>query len=91
MAQSDDKKIPTLTRRRLFTATAAGGGMLLAPRGLFSPAIAQTSAIKVGVLAPLSGVYASLGTNKMNGIKMLFNEKDMKSRWPYRRAGDRRY
>ena len=79
MTQFKDRKIPALTRRRLLAATAAGGGMLLAPRGLFSPAIAQTAAaIKVGVLAPLSGVYASLGTNKMNGIKMLFNEKGMK-------------
>jgi branched-chain amino acid transport system substrate-binding protein len=68
-----------LTRRRLLAATAAGGGMLMMPRGVFAPAIAQTAAIKVGVLSPLSGVYASLGTNKMNGIKMLFNEKGMKA------------
>ena len=27
-------------------------------------------------MAPLSGVYASLGTNKLNGIKMLFGEKN---------------
>lgn len=78
MSRSDDKKAGALTCRRLLTATAAGGGLLIAPRGLFAPAIAQTAAIKVGVLAPLSGVYASLGTNKLNGIKMLFNEKDMK-------------
>jgi len=67
-----------LSRRTLLTATAAGATMTLMPRGIFSPAIAQTSAVKVGVLAPLSGVYASLGTNKLNGIKMLFNEKGMK-------------
>jgi branched-chain amino acid transport system substrate-binding protein len=62
----------------MLTATVAGAGMLAAPRGLFAPAIAQSSAVKVGVLAPLSGVYASLGTNKVNGIKMLFDEKGMK-------------
>jgi len=78
MSRSDDKTTGALTRRRLLTATAAGGGMLLAPRGIFAPAIAQTAAIKVGVLAPISGVYASLGANKLNGIKMLFNEKGMK-------------
>ena len=78
MAQFEDRKIAPVTRRRLLAATAAGGCMLVHPRGLFSPAVAQTSAIKVGVLAPLSGVYASLGTNKINGIKMLFDEKGMK-------------
>jgi branched-chain amino acid transport system substrate-binding protein len=67
-----------LTRRRLLAAAAAGGGILFGPRALFAPAIAQSAPIKVGVLAPLSGVYASLGANKLNGIKMLFNEKGMK-------------
>ena len=33
--------------------------------------------MQVGVLAPLSGVYASLGANKVNGIKMFFNEQQM--------------
>ena len=80
MARSDAKTTGALTRRRLLTATAAGGGMLLMPRGtLFAPAIAQSAAVKVGVLSPMSGVYASLGTNKLNGIKMLFNEKGMKA------------
>jgi branched-chain amino acid transport system substrate-binding protein len=67
-----------LTRRRLLTASVAGGSMLLAPRGIFAPALAQSATLKVGVLAPLSGVYASLGTNKMNGIKMALAEKGMK-------------
>lgn len=79
MSQNNTKPTGLLTRRRLLAATAAGGGMLMMPRGVFAPAIAQTAAIKVGVLSPLSGVYASLGTNKMNGIKMLFNEKGMKA------------
>ncbi len=69
---------PGVTRRRLLNATAAGSGLLVAPRGIFAPAVAQTSNLKVGVLAPLSGVYASLGTNKVNGIRMAFNQKDMK-------------
>ena len=91
MSRSDDKKAGALTRRRLLTATAAGGGLLIAPRGLFAPAIAQTAAIKVGVLAPLSGVYASLGTNKLTASKMLFNEKRYESRRPYDRIDDRGY
>jgi branched-chain amino acid transport system substrate-binding protein len=44
---------------------------------VFSPAIAQAKPLRIGVLAPLSGVYASLGTNKTNGIKMFFNEQKM--------------
>ncbi len=79
MSQNPTKQTGLVTRRRLLTATAAGGGMLLLPRGIFAPAIAQTAAVKVGVLSPMSGVYASLGTNKLNGIKMLFNEKSMKA------------
>lgn len=76
----ESKKINSsaLTRRGLLAATVAGGGMLVAPRVIFAPAIAQTTPLKIGVLAPLSGVYASLGANKLNGIKMMFNEKAMK-------------
>jgi len=77
MSESSDKRNSSLTRRHLLAAGAATGGVLSRPT-VFSPAIAQSGAIKVGVLAPLSGVYASLGTNKVNGIKMLFTEKGMK-------------
>jgi branched-chain amino acid transport system substrate-binding protein len=67
-----------LTRRGLLLAGAAGGGAALASRklGIVTPAIAQASPLRIGVLAPLSGVYASLGTNKVNGIKMLLGEKN---------------
>jgi branched-chain amino acid transport system substrate-binding protein len=79
MGKSDEVKSEIrVTRRRLIAASAAAGGALLVPRGLSAPAIAQSAAIKIGVMAPLSGVYASLGTNKVNGIKMAFNEKQMK-------------
>jgi len=52
-----------LTRRRLLLAGAASGAAL-SPRnfGLFTPAIAQSNPLRIGVMAPLSGVYASLGT-----------------------------
>ncbi|PWT71693.1 MAG: hypothetical protein C5B46_07785, partial [Proteobacteria bacterium] len=58
-----------LTRRGLLLAGAAGGGAALASRnlGIVTPAIAQANPLRIGVLAPLSGVYASLGTNKVNG------------------------
>src|ERR1700674_5268135 len=67
-----------VTRRTLLAAGAAATGTILAPRALLTPAIAQSAAVRVGVLAPLSGVYASLGANKVNGIKMLLNEKQMR-------------
>jgi branched-chain amino acid transport system substrate-binding protein len=81
MSRSVDTKRNQLrvTRRGLLAAGAAAGGTLFASRGLTAPAIAPTAAVKIGVLAPLSGVYASLGTNKVNGIKMLLNEKQMKA------------
>jgi branched-chain amino acid transport system substrate-binding protein len=65
-----------MTRRTLLSTGAAATGWSLAP-GVFAPAIAQAKPIRIGVLAPLSGVYASLGTNKTNGINMFFGEKDM--------------
>src|SRR2546422_2885153 len=69
---------PGLTRRGLLLAGAAASGASMAPRelGLVAPAIAQANPLRIGVLAPLSGVYASLGTNKVNGIKMLLGEKN---------------
>jgi branched-chain amino acid transport system substrate-binding protein len=81
MGESDEMKRNELrvTRRRLIATSAAAGGVLLTPRALSAPAIAQSAAVKIGVLAPLSGVYASLGTNKVNGIKMAFAEKQMKA------------
>jgi branched-chain amino acid transport system substrate-binding protein len=67
-----------VTRRRLLLAGAAAGGTALAPRnlGLFTPALAQSNPVRIGVMAPLSGVYASLGANKVNGIRMLLGEKN---------------
>src|SRR3984957_17482257 len=67
----------SFTRRTLLTASGAAAGASLLPKGVFSPAIAQNKPLQVGVLAPLSGVYASLGANKVNGIKMFFNEQQM--------------
>jgi branched-chain amino acid transport system substrate-binding protein len=67
-----------LTRRALLASgTAAATSFSVAPIAIFSPAIAQSKPLRVGILAPLSGVYASLGTNKTYGIKMFFNEQKM--------------
>jgi branched-chain amino acid transport system substrate-binding protein len=66
-----------VTRRSVIVGGAAAATAAFAP-GVFRPAIAQAGPIKIGVLAPLSGVYASLGTNKVNGIKMLFDANGSK-------------
>jgi branched-chain amino acid transport system substrate-binding protein len=67
-----------LTRRNLLASgAAAAAGLSLSPSGVFSPAIAQAKPLRVGILSPMSGVYASLGTNKVNGIKLFFNEQNM--------------
>lgn len=65
------------TRRTLLASATAATALALSPKRIFSPAIAQAKPILIGVLAPLSGVYASLGTNKVNGIKMFLNEQNM--------------
>jgi len=70
-------KTQGLTRRTLLASGTAAAGLSLSPTGIFSRAIAQAKPLRVGVLAPLSGVYASLGMNKINGIKMFFNEQNM--------------
>lgn len=40
---------------------------------------AQAAPIKVGVLAPLSGVFSSLGSHKVEGIKLFFDGVQMKA------------
>ncbi len=68
-----------LTRRNLLAAGAAAGVVAAARDFEFAaPAIAQNAPLKIGVLSPISGVMASLGANKLNGIKMFLAEKDNK-------------
>jgi branched-chain amino acid transport system substrate-binding protein len=68
-----------LTRRRLMAGGAAAGVAALAdPLEIAAPAIAQGAPLKIGVLSPLSGGMASLGNNKINGIRMFFAEKENK-------------
>jgi len=62
------------TRRALLLGTAAGFAM----PGLIGSARAQSRALKIGVMAPLSGVYASLGANMVNGIRMFCESQNMK-------------
>ncbi len=75
-----EMKTTGLTRRRLLTSAAAAAGAIAAADqfAIVAPAIAQSAPLKVGVLAPISGGMASLGNNKVNGIKMFFGEKGYK-------------
>src|SRR6185436_7350251 len=54
-----------VTRRRLL-ASAAAVGVVSASGGVFSPAIAQNKPLRVGILAPRSGIAAAPG---LNGIR----------------------
>lgn len=49
--------------RRALLKSAAAIGALAAPAGIFSPAIAQNKPIKIGVLAPRTGLAASPGVS----------------------------
>jgi branched-chain amino acid transport system substrate-binding protein len=69
----------TATSRRRFLLGAGGlgvGSALGLP--LPVPAIAQSASVKIGVLAPMSGVFSSLGEHKVRGIKLFFQSVDMK-------------
>src|SRR6476619_7368069 len=54
-----------VTRRRLL-ASAASVGVVSASGGVFSPAIAQNKPLRVGILAPRSGIAAAPG---LNGVR----------------------
>lgn len=74
-------KNQTGTRRVSRRAVVLGGSTLAASTfaaPVFAPAIAQPRPIKIGVLAPISGPFSNLGAQKVNGMKMLFDEKGMK-------------
>src|SRR5690349_8260960 len=51
-----------ISRRRLL-ASAAALGAFAATEGIFAPAIAQNTPLKIGVLAPRSGIAAAPGEN----------------------------
>src|ERR1700733_16255428 len=64
--------------KRLQSVGAVGlGGMLGMP--FVWRAGAQGSPVKIGVLAPLSGVFSSLGSHKVEGIKLFFDGVQMKA------------
>src|SRR5688572_17771702 len=56
-----------ITRRRLLKSAAAAGAVAAVPgAGIFAPALAQNKPLKIGVLAPRTGLAASPG---ISGIR----------------------
>ena len=67
-----------ITRRKLLQATAAVGALSVAG-GVFSPAIAQNKPLRIGILAPRSGIAAGPGENGIRATQWAverFNAKD---------------
>ncbi len=62
-----------LTRRTLLTG-AAGAGSLIAMPKLFTPAIAQTAPLKVGLMLPYTGTFAKLGQFIDDGFKLYLEQ-----------------
>ncbi|HRJ68664.1 MAG TPA: ABC transporter substrate-binding protein [Beijerinckiaceae bacterium] len=61
-----------IDRRRLLTGAAALVGASTVPTGW---AIAQTKALKVGLMLPYSGTFAQLGENITHAVEMVIAEK----------------
>jgi branched-chain amino acid transport system substrate-binding protein len=59
-------------------ASAAGLGTMLG-MPFIRMAGAEGTPVKIGVLAPLSGVFSSLGSHKVEGIKLFFEGVQMKA------------
>src|SRR6516164_5540421 len=67
-----------ISRRRLL-ASAAALGAVSASTGIFAPAIAQSKPLRVGILAPRSGIAAAPGENGIRATQWAverYNAKD---------------
>jgi len=69
-----------LSRRQFLTGSAViGTSLALQGSGLFSRlAWGQTKPLKIGVMEPFSGVYASLGKHALQGIEAVCEQYDWK-------------
>jgi branched-chain amino acid transport system substrate-binding protein len=67
-----------VSRRRLLASAAAVGAATAAP-GIFAPAIAQNKPLRIGILAPRSGIAAAPGENGIRATQWAvekYNAKD---------------
>ncbi len=60
------------TQRWLCRATAAAG--LLLGTALTAPGTAQADELKIGFLAPRTGIFTAIGTDMLNGFQMYLDE-----------------
>ncbi len=60
------------TQRWLCRATAAAG--LLLGTALTAPGTVQADELKIGFLAPRTGIYTAIGTDMLNGFQMYLDE-----------------
>ena len=65
----------SLTRRAFIAATGAAAASSLLPRRAFG---ASKAKIRIGLLLPYSGTYASLGNNITDAMKLAAREHDNK-------------
>jgi branched-chain amino acid transport system substrate-binding protein len=65
----------TSNGRRQFIKAAGAAGLLSAGAGLPTLALAQTAKLKVGLMLPFTGTYASLGVAIANGFKLVVQEQ----------------
>jgi len=57
------------SRRKFLKSAVAGAGALALPTAVFSPAIAQAKPLRVGILAPRSGIAASAGVSGLRAAE----------------------
>ncbi|ABD09345.1 Twin-arginine translocation pathway signal [Rhodopseudomonas palustris HaA2] len=63
------RRLPPLSRRALLTGAAGAATIAVAPR-FATPAIAQTSPLKVGLMLPYTGTFAKLGQFIDDGFRL---------------------
>src|SRR5665213_2157858 len=68
-----------ISRRSLLQAGVSAGAAAAVSRLGSGRALAADGALKIGVLAPLSGVYAGLGQHMVEGIQLYFTQSGMKA------------
>ena len=60
-----------MTIRKIAGSTLVGGALLF---GLGAAASAQTEELRIGFLAPRTGIYTAIGTDMLNGFQMYLDE-----------------